>query len=218
MASIKDLIDLYPSDIRGMTKKELSKVVSQLASAANKRLKRLAATPMGGESRAYKTAMKRGKFSVKGKDKNALWNEYKRVRQFLGSKTSTVKGFKEFRAETTNRIGGGFANEDGEKAFWRAYRGMAESEKALVKSYGSSDTQRFLHNTWENQKELTEDEIERYKDLFPDDTRDLTDLNQRDIGIIRTLIELGDFYESKESEQDGSNSAFFTIGEEEEDI
>lgn len=215
MPSIKDLLNLSSKDVAKMSRQELARVVSQLASAGNKRLRRLETTPMGKESRPYKTAMQVGNFSVAGKNQGQLQNEFKRVSEFLKAKTSTVSGFKAERARVYKRIGGKFDSEEAEKAFWRAYRNIAKSEKALHKSYGSGDTQRYLRKELSNAKQLTPDEISRYQELFPDDKRDLTNLSQLDLSVVRTLIEMGEDYEQQEQQEQGrygSNAGFFKIG------
>lgn len=215
MPSIKELLNLSSREISKLSRRELALVVSQLASAGNKRLRRLERTPMGTESIPYRNAMKLGKFSVAGKNQGQLQNEFKRVSEFLKSKTSTVSGWKAEKERVYKRIGGRFDSEEAEEAFWRAYRGIAKSEKALHKSYGSTETQRYLRNEQNNAKQLTSEEIERYKELFPDDRRELSNLSQLDLSVVRTLIEMGEDYESQEKLEQGrygGNAGFFKIG------
>lgn len=215
MPSIKEILNLSSRDVAKLSRKELARVVSQLASAGNKRLRRLERTPMGTESRPYKSAMEVGNFSVAGKKQGELQNEFKRVSEFLKAKTSTVSGWKAEKARVYKRIGGSFDSEDAEKAFWKAYRGIAKSEKALHNSYGSTETQRFLRNEQSNAKQLTSDEVSRYKELFPDDRRDLSNLSQLDLSVVRTLVKMGEDYESQEQQEQGrygGNAGFFKIG------
>lgn len=109
--SVKDLVNLSATDIKNMNRQELSQVVSRLSSAANKRLKRF--EKAGIETPATRQAMKKGKFSVKGKDIKQLRTEYKRVKGFLNSETGTRKGYLGFLkrirhsfAEAGVKIGG----------------------------------------------------------------------------------------------------------------
>lgn len=215
MPSINELLELSSRDVSKLSRQELAKVVSQLASAGNKRLRRLERTSMGTESRPYRTAMNVGNFSVKGKSQGQLQNEFKRVREFLTSETSTVSGWKSYKRKVYKRIGGEFESEDSERAFWRAYRSIAKSEKALHRAYGSDVTQRFLRKELANTRKLSNKEKDRYRELFPDDTRDLNNLSQLDTAVVRTLIELGVDYEIKEQEEQGrygGNAGFFKIG------
>lgn len=71
----------------------LKQEVSRLASMANKRLVRLENNGFE-DSPAYKQWIESGgeKFSVRGKDYNALQKELARVRQFVNAKTSTIRG------------------------------------------------------------------------------------------------------------------------------
>lgn len=71
----------------------LKREVSRLASVANKRLVRLENNGFE-DSPAYKQWIESGgeKFSVRGKDYNALQKELARVRQFVNAKTSTIRG------------------------------------------------------------------------------------------------------------------------------
>lgn len=92
-----EILDISIEDFLKLDKKTLSKYVSQLASTANKRLKRLESVQGCVLSPAY-SAIKRSKggthFSVKGKNLNELRGEFTRVSQFLRNKTSTVKDGK----------------------------------------------------------------------------------------------------------------------------
>lgn len=215
MPSINELLNLTSRDIAKLSRQELAKVVSQLASAGNKRLRRLETTSMGTESRPYKAAMEVGNFSVAGKNQGQLQNEFKRVSGFLKAKTSTVSGWGKERTRVYKRIGGEFDSVEAEKAFWRAYGAIAKSEKALHESYGSAETQRHLRKEMRKAKPLKSDEIARYQELFPDDRRDLSNLSQLDIAVVRTLVEMGEDYESQEQQEQGrygGNAGFFKIG------
>lgn len=150
------LLKLTPEDINKMTFNELRKSVSILASAANKRLKRLATSGVGQMSPAYIMAQKRtytgiagGKFGVAGKDINQLRNEYAAIRAFMSQKTSTVKGFKQVRKKLYKRIGGNFEQAPdpvaAERVFWATYRKLEELHPELASMrYGSDEVMRDL--------------------------------------------------------------------------
>lgn len=91
------LLDLDPEVWTDLSAQELKSVVSRLASAANKRVKRAVAS--ASASWVVKAAQRGGKFSVAGKDLEALRNEYQRVRAFLSDPNSTAAGWKQTRAE-----------------------------------------------------------------------------------------------------------------------
>lgn len=155
------LLKLTPEDINKMTFNELRKSVSILASAGNKRLKRLAASGVGQMSPAYIMAQKRaytgiagGKFGVAGKDINQLRNEYAAIRAYMSQKTSTVKGFKQVRKKLYKRIGESFENAPdpvaAEREFWSTYRKLEELHPELSSMrYGSDEVMRDLRRVIE---------------------------------------------------------------------
>ncbi len=76
-----------------VSQKEFRKEVSRLSSLANKRIKRLENNDML-DSPAYKKFINEGgtKFGIRGKDWNQVQQEMKRVKGFVNSTTSTIKG------------------------------------------------------------------------------------------------------------------------------
>ena len=72
---------------------ELAKEISKLASKANKRIKRLEQRDLTS-SHAYQKYLRQGgkKFSVKGKTYQQLQSELAKIRGFINSETSTVRG------------------------------------------------------------------------------------------------------------------------------
>lgn len=77
-------------------RRDLANKVSEMARTANKRLDRLERNGLEKHS-AYMAWQKDGKirFSVKGKSYQQLQREYWRVKKFLDSETSTIKGAKQ---------------------------------------------------------------------------------------------------------------------------
>lgn len=199
MASINELLNLDITDVQKMTRQELAKVVTQLNSAANKRLKRLELIDRGTLSPAYQKATERAqRFSVKGKDLNALRNEYKAVSSFLGAKSSSVGGWHKIRKQTHERIGGEFKTEAQEKKFWKAYRRMEKQEYGAVNIVGSDEAQRLLH------REVT--------DHSKDGRRSISEI------IDATIQKLDEEYERMQSEDEDEYDDFFTMDGEDEYI
>ena len=83
--------------------KAMRKEASRLASLANKRVARLERNELK-DSPAYKQYIESGgKFGVKGKDYNQVQQELSRLRRFIDSQTSTVKGtIDNLKAMTAN--------------------------------------------------------------------------------------------------------------------
>lgn len=156
--SIEKLLELTPEQLARMNEKQLREVVSQMASAANKRLKRLEKVEMGTYAPAYRKTIQRGystlqggKFGVKGKNLNQLRNEYKAVKTFLTSKTGSARNYSKYRAEVFKRIKVRFNNADQEREFWKAYNMLEEIEPLIatrdgvkLSSYGSNEAQRDM--------------------------------------------------------------------------
>lgn len=141
--NIKELLNLDIGDVQKMSRKDLSKAVSTMASAANKRIKRF-------EQKDIETpaimGVKRsgGKISTKGKNLNELRSEYVRARTFLTAKTSTAKGFGKVQKEIEVRIGGKLTIDES-KEFWSAYNKLTELEPNEMKIYGSDRIQQALY-------------------------------------------------------------------------
>lgn len=116
--SVNQLLNIGATELKGYDRDNLSRIVTKLNSAANKRLVRL-------ENEGYNTpAMRKNhvdkgeRFSVKNKNLKQLRAEYIHVSSFLKDNTSTVKGYKNFLQTLKNKfnengikIGGGTAKE-----------------------------------------------------------------------------------------------------------
>lgn len=100
---IPDILDLDWDTVGRMKEKELSKIVSTMASAANKRLRRF--EQANDVSPAVRYAEKGGgKFSVAGKNLNELRHEFSRVKTFLEEKTSTLRQWNKTVRETQRTL------------------------------------------------------------------------------------------------------------------
>ena len=81
------------------------RAASRLASVANKRIDRLEANGLT-ESPAYKTYLETGgKFGVKGKTHNEVQAEVARLKRFIESSTSTVKGVTQTLKDMASNTG-----------------------------------------------------------------------------------------------------------------
>lgn len=99
---IKDILNYDWNTLKKMKRSELAKVTSQLASAANKRLKRFDVA--GDVSPAYRQAEKGGRFSVAGKNLNQVRAEFMRAKQFLESETSSLRSWSKIKRETAQTL------------------------------------------------------------------------------------------------------------------
>lgn len=104
--SVDDLLNMESREFSKVSqdRQALSRVVSRLASAANKRIKRMQAK--GENSPALIRAMESGgKFSVKGKSLDELKKEFMRVKSFLQDKTSDLKQWKKLKNKLKESLG-----------------------------------------------------------------------------------------------------------------
>lgn len=137
--SISDILDLSQADISRMSRSDLAKVTSRLASAANKRIKRAVGTEY---EKTVKDRAGGSNFSVKGKNQGQLQGEFARARQFLTSKTSSIKGAKKVAESAMKRIGA----PDAETAskLWGVYNRVKEMYPDLVARLGSDRIQQMI--------------------------------------------------------------------------
>lgn len=98
--NIEQVMSITPGQLKKMNRDELGRTVSVLASAGNKRLKRM--EQAGVETRASKEVLRGGKFSVKDKNVTQLVEEAKRATKFLRSSTGGL-GAKGTRKQTEKK-------------------------------------------------------------------------------------------------------------------
>lgn len=97
ISQVQRVLNTDVQKLEKMTRAELAHEVSIVASAANKRIRRLEKEGFTGDisTPALSYTMRHGgTFSVKGKNETELLNELKRAKGFLGAQTSTVRGAK----------------------------------------------------------------------------------------------------------------------------
>ena len=181
--STKELLTLDLGDFLSMNRRELSKVVSTLSSAANKRVRRMEQQEI--ESPAYlKMKESGGYFGSKGKDLNELRAEYMRVSGFLRAKTSSLSGYKKVKSDMYKRLGmkkGETIPEEQLKAFWTAYNEAEPSLNQFIK--GSEELQKIAYSVWSGNTEMNGNELEnaireildeqKREDMKPDEIANL---------------------------------------------
>ena len=104
--TLRNALDI--SDFSKLTYKELREATSTLSAVANKRVERL-------ENRGFKNSIayanySQGKtggerFGIKNKNRQEVEIEYRRLRNFLNSKSSTIAGAKSERNKVLNTLG-----------------------------------------------------------------------------------------------------------------
>lgn len=101
--SVNDILNMDIKEFNSLKESDLRKIVGRLVSAGNKRLRYFERN--GEKSPATRYINKSGgPFSTKGKDLNALRAEYIRAKDFLQSKTGTMRGWKKVKNDTINTL------------------------------------------------------------------------------------------------------------------
>lgn len=143
----------------------LSKAVRRLADTANKRIRAL--ERKGVESPAYLNVSKSGgKFSTRGKTINQLRSEFIRARNFLGMKTSTIKGYEKVKEDFFDRVEATSLQRmsltDRElNKFWRLYDKSESKISPFIK--GSEMQQKVVYDFFIEHMDLEE---KKFLDLF----------------------------------------------------
>ena len=191
---ISDILNIV--DTKNISSKDLRKMTQQLQDAANKRVKRMMADPIGRQSIVASKAQERiqrgqsGYFSMEGITSRAqLRNRFREIQKFLGPDRpgSSLKAFKKEYAKIKEKLGG-----DPSSDFWKAYRELARMypDGNFPGGYSSTEVQRLLMSTmdssdnWEDALDKTvrfmngvyeEEEAQDYEEFFDiiDDGEDL---------------------------------------------
>lgn len=155
--TIKDLMNL--DNIYQLDLKDSKAVLNRLVSAANKRLERLRKTKTSSPALIRRMKRKKrspnrlnydstgyDKFSSKGvKTANDARVKIRQLQKFLQSKTSTVRGYNQYRKELAKR-GLVFRNRTDERKFWQVYEKLLEDLGGEIGNiFKSDEVQKWLH-------------------------------------------------------------------------
>lgn len=172
--SISEIYSMSLRDFSQLNKSELRQAVSRLSSAANKRLKRLAESSV--ESLSARTIEQSGgKFSTRGKGLDELRAEFMRVKDFLKSPTSTVKGARQAEKDAIQAVkdiyGEDLAGRDIKKMLDDFYKLQDYDEEYQAQKL------RYGHLLDENVNEYSTEELEDMRRL----SRRLIDVFNRNL-------------------------------------
>ena len=142
MATIKELMSLDFNTFNSMTKKDLKAAVRTVGDVVAKRYNRLKEKGLKTPALYHFEETGKGKISVKGKDVNQLRAELARGLDFVKAKTSTIKGYNEFRSNVIDNLkekGGVDLSEADFDTFWQVYDKLKE-----VDPYVATHSMRYL--------------------------------------------------------------------------
>ena len=230
MASYRDwmLID-NPNEL---DEKQLKQAITSMGNAANKRLKRMENRGINfGEDVGEGITSGVRRFGIKGKDFNALKNEFKRVRNFLTNPQSSLTGMKQAFKEFKKEISKGIARKKAKrltKAERKEYEKMQKQKKTsgIAKERGLTQWEELQQwrKTWNLYNRLVDEGYYAPTDYDSKQTRETI------IAVIayseeyqlsdeetwnRLLTEFRYDYETKQSDDDSdiSTSSFFSMGD-----
>ena len=142
--------DVLSMDIYKLNKESLKQVLNKLISTANKRVKRLEEKGIERYSPAYRrvqtdnadayinTGKQLKAFSSRGlKTRNEIEQEVKRVKSFLTSESSTIKGVESQREDIRRELGE-FDSIEQENEFWEIYHKWTKSHKNINARFNDS--------------------------------------------------------------------------------
>lgn len=142
--SIKGLStsDILNMDVYKLNKQSLKMVVNRLISSANKRLRRLEKNAPSSPAlrQHYDYDKKELKpFTLKSANtRNDVESVMKRVKSFLQSDTSTIKGFKEY-AKSFKEEFGEFESKEQANNFWKTYNKWVDTHPELYNLHGDTN-------------------------------------------------------------------------------
>lgn len=171
--------------------REIRREASRLVSMANKRLQRLESNKLI-DSPAYKSLYeergKRPRFGIRGKDFNEVQKEMARMRRFLDSATSTVRG--------ANRVLKEMAKNTGIK-----YKNLKElKEKASQFFELASKVEQYLRNVEDMGSVYDSTRIfGQVKQYVKQAKIDLSDSRNDVDGMVKKIVKAMDIYNEQEN-------------------
>ena len=145
--------------------KENRKRISRLVSLANKRLKRLEDAGLS-DSPAYQKWVEAGaeKLSVKGKDHNQLQRELSRLKNFIESETSTVRGVNNVLKQMAQNTGIEYSNMQDLKDNAKTFFELSSKVEQYLRNVDDIASSIGYQKIWESINQYVKDERMTLKD------------------------------------------------------
>ena len=129
----QDLVNISVDEFNRMNKNELKAATQILASAGNKRIKRMQEAGKVSSSAEY--VLKKGKFSTAGKTFQQLKNEFMRAKQFMESKTGSLAAMTKLEKKSISALseaGVSGVTSENYGQFWRAYEELKRADPQVA--------------------------------------------------------------------------------------
>ena len=111
----RQALGLSGKDLKAYSRSEMARIVSTVASAANKRISRL-------EKAGQPITDTIDKFSVAGKSRNELMKEFRRVKDFMNAEQLSLSGQSNLARKTAQGLAGAITGEGSGKTFKKEYK------------------------------------------------------------------------------------------------
>lgn len=146
----EEILQMGVQKLRRLPEKEARKYLSQVFSAANKRIKSLSKLEFTPTALRHVQSTGIKKFGVRGKETNELWKQYAAVQDLWVQKSGTVKGAREVQ-ENIFRLQATMVTLGPEKQhlFWDIYNKIENgeipgSDVFMKQQFGSDNMQNFI--------------------------------------------------------------------------
>lgn len=136
--TIEQILDMPLNDLQKLTVPQLRTLVGRGVSASNKRLRRFQAKykkiPYAGKGAERNADYESVKFSVMGKDRAQIMEEFKRIKSYLKAETSSVTGYEKVKRESRKALKEQYGIVISKKDFddfWEIYEKLKELKPEL---------------------------------------------------------------------------------------
>lgn len=141
--------------------RNIKKEISQKASMANKRLKRLERNNLT-DLPVYKNWYDDGavKFSVKNKSYNELQQELSRVNSFINNKTSLVRGANSYMKDVAQKVGLKYTSVKSLSKDLKAFFEVSSKVEQYLRATENSASAIGYHKIWEVVNQYVQTQVE----------------------------------------------------------
>lgn len=159
--STQQILNMDVNDINRMNTRTIRALGSRLVSSMNKRIRALnKKAPMSQALSGIQN-----EFSIRGLDRNEIRSKIGEMIQFGKMKTSTVKGWNQYRKNIESKLGGKLSDLKNESTFWETYRNLKDSNHAIFQKLSSDEILKLTYDEYVNNPE---DAMERVQNSLDD--------------------------------------------------
>lgn len=181
-----DIMELSFNDLLKFGTGELERIATRIQNYANKRITALEKAGMTEFSEAYsalgvgKKGLNKGRITLKGlkneqnkkRQRMGYIREIMRAQQFVGNKTSTIKGAQEVKEQIEQKFGAS-VTADKYKQLWELVDALRKRDGALTYRVKSDE---YIEQAWKivtspDYQGATEEQVEEYRHIVLEEER-----------------------------------------------